>query len=397
MRGKNFNFLCIFMGVLLGLSSFFCSCLTEVEFDAESEDSFQMSHSENGSLPTTTVFRKRYGGSDRDIGMMVEPTSDGYIILGNTYSYGAGSQDMYLIKTDKAGTEQWSRTIGGDKYDIGRSIDQTNDGGFFICGTTRRGSITTDCITVMKTDSLGMMEWSRRISPSGDDQGCSARQTTDGGYIILGISDAESDVYLIKIDEQGQNQWIQSFGYTRSGISSVRETSDGGFVFLSSSLVKTDALGNELWSRDYNAFLYEVEQTTDGGFILTGYRNIGMPKACIIKTDAYGVESWSTVIETSRDSFGGSIDLTMDGGFIMSGFMETGMSWGHFFLTKTDSTGSVEWTKSKVFGHSNSCPSVHQTNDSGYICCGNMKPFYESYDVLLIKTDEFGNDRLPRF
>jgi len=143
---------------------------------------------------------KTFGGSDYDYGTSVQQTTDGgFIIAGYIYSFIAEDSDVYPIKTDVDGNEQWSKTFGGSDYDYGKSVQQTVDGGFIIAGCTESIGPLCDDVYLVKTDIDGNEQWSNTFGGSNLDQGTSVQQTTDGGFIIAGLTDlGESDaVYLI--------------------------------------------------------------------------------------------------------------------------------------------------------------------------------------------------------
>jgi len=146
-------------------------------------------------------WEKTFGGGGYERGYSVQQTTDGgFIIVGHTSSFGAGSYDVYLIKTDGDGNEVWSKTFGGSGGDAGYSVQQTTDGGFIIAGETHSFGAGSSDVYLIKTDADGNELWSKTFGGSGGDAGKSVQQTTDGGYIIAGYAnynEAESEVYLI--------------------------------------------------------------------------------------------------------------------------------------------------------------------------------------------------------
>ena len=179
---------------------------------------------------------KTFGGEEDEQGYSVHQTTDGgFIIVGVTSSFGAGKNDVYLIKTDKNGNEQWSKTFGGEEDDIGYSVQQTTDRGFIIVGSTKSSGAGENDVYLIKTDENGNEQWSKTFGGSDFDLGSSVQQTADGGYVIVGLTASFSSewyiVYLIKTDENGNEQWYKTFGIQDDNWGlSVEQTADSGFI-----------------------------------------------------------------------------------------------------------------------------------------------------------------------
>ncbi len=301
-----------------------------------------------------TAWTKTFGGSNSDGGYSVQQTLDGgYIITGYTDSYGAGGADVYLIKTDANGNQTWYKTFGGSNSDRGYSVQQTLDGGYIITGWTGSYGAGYDDVYFIKTDASGNQTWYKTFGGLDYDGGYSVQQTLDGGYIITGYTDSygagTENVYLIKTDANGDSIWIKTFGGYRF---------DGG---------------------------YSVQQTSDSGYIITGYIDAGYFKVYLIKTDANGDTSWTKTFGGSSDDCGYSVQQTLDGGYIITG--ETG-NYPHndVYLIKTDANGDSVWTKTFGGDNDDEGRSVQQTSDGGYIITGYTGS-YPNSDVYLIKVN----------
>jgi hypothetical protein len=154
-----------------------------------------------------TLWTKTYGGTGTDRGNSVQQTVDGgYIIAGYTDSFGAGNDDVYLVKTDANGNTLWTKTYGGTQDDVASWVQQTADSGYVIAGDTRSFGAGGRDVWLLKTDANGDTLWTITYGGTGTDYGCSVQQTADSGYVISGYTTSygagSGDFYLIKTEAE---------------------------------------------------------------------------------------------------------------------------------------------------------------------------------------------------
>ncbi|UCE17257.1 MAG: DJ-1/PfpI family protein [Gemmatimonadota bacterium] len=360
------------------------------------------------------LWTKTFGGNSLEGGRSVCETGDGgFLVCGYTYSYGAGNCDLYLVKTDVEGNEEWSKTYGGSGWDYGYSACQTSDGGIIAVGyTTSYGAGARD-VYVVKTDSEGNEEWSRTFGDEHMDVGKSVCETSDGGFVICGYTKSfesqNQDVYVIKMDADGGTVWTRTFtGYLSEFAHSVIETRDGGLLIAGSTisniqgtfgdrdiyLIKTDANGDEEWTRTFHHYYFDsvncVKETRDGGFILAGQTDIlfgELLDVYLIKTDAQGNEEWRREFgEGTYYDYGRSVCETTDGGYLVCGATKSVETGNDVYLIKTDAEGNETW--SKIFGGPGPDwgSSVCEASDGSYIITGHTGSFGAGrFDVWLLK------------
>lgn len=336
-------------------------------FGAGGSDVWLIKTNANGD----TMWTKTYGGTDSDVGYSVQQTLDsGYVITGYTRSLGAGGADVWLIKTDIGGNMLWNKTLGGSGDDIGYSLDKTSDGGYIITGFAEL-QVVGNYPWLIKTNSSGDTLWTKTkiFGLSHYNSGKSVKQTSDGGYIIAGNwgHAFSRDAGLIKTDANGDTMWTKHFN------------GKGGPF-------RWGDVGNS------------VQQTGDGGYIITGYTGYfnwtgtQYPDLWLIKTDSNGDTLWTKTYSDRLDTTwsgyweeGKSVEQTSDGGYIITGFTELSGAGNDIWLIRINPNGDTLWTK--TFGNSGyDCGySVQQTNDGGYIIVGSIGNSGDN-DVCLIKV-----------
>ena len=234
---------------------------------------------------------KTFGGPDNDRIWSITPAWDGdYIASGQTYSFGKGSDDFLLVKFSPSGDVKWIKTFGGDDHDHPWCIKRTKDKGYIIAGVTWSFGAGEDDIMVVKLDSTASVEWVRVLGSSGGEGGHNVIQSSDGGYVIAGWTDnfgaGETDIFVIKLSSEGSLEWAKTFGGSKGeGGYSVTQSQDGGYVIAGWTnsfgegdsdffIFKLSSEGSLEWAKTFGGplkeWLISVKTTSDGGYIAGG-------------------------------------------------------------------------------------------------------------------------------
>ena len=371
-------------------------------------------HTNNGE------WNKTFGGKRMDRGYSVQQIHDGgYIIAGDTESFSSGRLDFWLIKTDANGNEEWNKTFGGNKSERCFSCQQASDNGYILVGwkSCAKEERLAD-VWLIKTDEYGNEQWNKTYGDANWNGGYCVQQTQDGGYIIVGETCTSgyegSDIWLIKTDGIGNIKWSKTFGGNKEDYGvSVQQTMDGGFIIAGNTesyivgfrtlLIKTNKYGEEEWSKTCEGSASSVQQTNDRGYVVVG--SIDKSKwwwnhhtdIWLLKVDSNGNKQWTKTFGSDRYDIGKYVEQTSDDGFIIVGETFAVRSSSEYdgddifdiWLIKTDTMGYEQWTKKLGGNHYEYAHEVHQTSDGGYIIVGDTWSYGSgNLDVWLIKLAE---------
>jgi hypothetical protein len=322
-------------------------------FGAGSADMWLVKASAEGD----SLWSRTYGGSSWDDCRCIQKTQDGgYVLAGCSYSFGAGDYDFWLVKVDANGDSIWSRTFGGPGAERAYSVRQTSDGGYILGGGTESFGAGQEDVWLVKTDANGDSLWSRTFGGDSVEYCRSVQQTADGGYILVGGTMSwgagDWDFWVVKTNADGDSLWSRTFGGSSfESCSSIWQVADG-YILIGTTgiydfwMVKMSADGDSLWSRRFGGPGCERGYTSapvpDGGWILAGCScSYGggwylHPEFWLLRTSANGDSLWSR-------TFGGpdwdqcwSVQVTSDGGYILGGVtLSFGAGNRDFWLVKT--------------------------------------------------------------
>lgn len=341
----------------------------------------------------------------------------------------------------------WSKTYGGAGVERANSGIQTKDNGYALVGYANAsfylgsGAGVNNDVWLVKTNSEGIMQWSKTYGGPNDERGYNLIQTKDGGYTVIGgnkFGNARIDnneVLLIKTDSFGNQQWNKTYGKPNTYMwgTSVIETTDGGYAIAAAAsldrstgydfgyVIKTDTNGNVQWDSIYNgtvhAQTWHIAETADGGYAIGGYDNAAGGNDTyyrLIKVDNVGNVQWSK-------NYGDGIKLnlcrgftkTRDGGFALAGFSGIVGDQFDIWLIKTDQNGNIQWNKTyggpkddktiwfglvetpngyAIGGYTQS----YGAGTNGSSISGTQNDYPPGTDAWLIKTDSYGNLQLNR-
>ena len=386
---------------------------------------------------------------------------DKYDISDSVYYFGIGCASEGKIGLNA----EWAKSIEGSANDQINSITQTTDGGYIVGGYFNSSSIDTgNGVTlnnngnkdgmIIKYDSEGNAKWAKSIGGDGDDELKSVAQTADGGCIVGGYFTSRSidlgngvtlnnrdikDGMLIKYNAKGETEWAKRIGgYDDDEINSVAQTVDGGYIigghytgyidlgngvglsnvdsryYGNGMLIKYNTNGEAEWAKiigygGENSYVTSVTQTTDGGYIIGGYRtpmDSEIPNTGIlIKYNEEREDEWIKEIKENNEEIRiNSVAQTMDDGYIVGGyFTSSSIDLGNGvtlnnngskdgMIIKYDSEGNAKWAKSIGGDNDEEISSVIQTTDGSYIAGG----YFQSAEIDLENEVQLSSNSYPK-
>ncbi|GEM_PF-835502 len=393
------------------------------------------------------------GGSNNDtINSIVQTSDGGYAAAGYTASYGAGGNDVYVVKFTSAGALDTSfgtggtLTLGGAGDDSANSIVQTSEGGYIVAGYTNSYGAGNYDLYIIKLTSAGALDTSfgtggtLTLGGAGNEQARSIIQTTDGGYALAGYSDSygagSTDVYIVKFTSVGAldtsfgtNGTRTAGGNLDDAATSIVQTTDGGYA-IAGNTYSYGAGGSDFYIIKFTSvgaldtsfgtggtrtvggastdIAKSIIQTTDGGYAAAGYTNsygAGDYDAYVVKftsagdlDTSFGTGGTRTIGGTAYDS-AASIIQTTDGGYAFAGDTTSyGTLSSNFYIAKLTSSGALNTsfgtggtlTVSSFGSTGDNANSIIQTTDGGYAVAGDPVVMHYS-DGFIIKLDTAGS------
>ncbi len=376
-------------------------------------------------ISTSNTFQKAYGGTSNERAHAIQQTQDGgYIVSGETTSFGAGGKDWFVMKINANGVEQWTKTYGSSSSDDGNSITikQTSDLGYILAGHTEgfgAGSFYDSYI--IKLDNLGNILWEKRISGSSYDSFRDVIELSNGDFLLTGsglsFASGNMDAHMVRISSTGNLVWIKNLGTNgREHSQCILELPTGEYLLAGNTnitnsggnranafLIKTTNNGVPLWGKQYNnsTFFTDINETillNDGNLLSVGETRTADAAGhdiFLLKTDTGGTVIWSKKYGGASNDLGVNVREKTNGELIISAFTNSYGNSNQLLLINTNNSGDVIW--SKTYGGSNheelewwDNPMELTATNEIIISGGTLSFGAGNEDVYIIKTNECG-------
>lgn len=384
--------------------------------------------------PSNDTWRSIIGGAQEDTLQDVVMTSDGgYLIVGSTnLDFDVDmTSDLYLIRTDANGQVLWEETYdAGGGMLHGQVLHGTEEDGLLISGVISSDETAGRDIFVMQLDQDRNQVWMRAFGGPLDEFGA-AWPTEDGGYFLGGsmvdpndiVADpgaagyagfeGRSNIYLAKVDADGNEIWSRTFGGDNNILAtSAVPTPDGGFIILGHVmsfpetgddiyLLKVDTNGNKVWDRTWDEgsmFGYGLIETSDGNYLIAGGIDRSDDPAdpladfLFIKVDGNGNELWQTTFgDPEVTDYAHLVTEAADGGFVAAGDQVADFRShdSDITLAKIDQNGQLLWQSTIETKTHNMFGTLLSHPDGGFVVAGSTVQRGQ-FDIFLIKTDATG-------
>lgn len=333
----------------------------------------------------------------------------GYMLVGAIKSKSgvAGNTDALMLKIDKQGKMMWQKTFGGSDYEAAYAVASTKDGGYVLAGYTNSndgdlfGNHGNADAWVIKLDKDGRKGWQKILGGSSNDFAFSIVEISDGSYIMAGQTDSNDgdvnynhgnkDVWIVKLDKNGNKLWQKTFGGTGSeGASSIIETLNEEYVMAG-------------WTN-----------SNDGD--VTGYHTgsgmlVGSIDGWMIKLDKDGNLLWNKALGGSNNDVINSIVQGVNNSYTIAGYTKSkfsgdvGVNHGNedAWVMNLDRDGEIVWRKTLGGSNGDLANFITATADSGYILLattssndGDVRGNHGSEDAWAVKLDKGGNNQWQR-
>ena len=407
MKNKN-NFLIIFiLALTIGLIYQGTYIIFSQQFDRESKNGVVLI---SNSVSQKYVWNRTWGGASNDYGYGVAVDSSNNVYLaGYTPSFGAGGNDVVLVKYDSSGVQQWYRTWGGGGFDVGYGVAVDSADNVYVSGVTESfGAGSTDLVLV-KYDDSGVQQWYRTWGDDDIDGAYGVAVDSSDNIYITGYTQSFGvgmyDIAVVKYDGAGTQLWNETWGGGGPDMGygvvtdSVNNVYIGGVTSFGAGgndmvIVKYNSIGVQLWNFTWGGTKYDegyrVTVDSEDNIYLAGYTSSfgpGFADMVIVKYNNIGVQLWNRTWGGSMDEFGWGVATDSADDVYLAGYTSSfGAGSYDMVVVKYDDFGVQQWNKTWGGVSTDYNTDIATDNNDNIYLAGYTASFGEGmFDMILVK------------
>jgi hypothetical protein len=305
----------------------------------------------------------KIGGVEEDIPYSFLKTTDGFIVVGSTNSFGAGKEDVFFVKINFEGEVIWSKVYGWDEKDAGYAIINTNDGNFVIAGTSVLVDGIGEDVLLMKINANGDIIWKKEYGRSAWEWARDVIETTNNDLLVVGSTQDHAfldyDYYIIRTDANGNMKWYKNYKLNgHNHAQSIIQSNDGNFIVVGTTsditninkdvfLMKINQDGGVIWTKQYGGEKdeegYDVEYL-GGGYVIIGSTSSfgeGRTDVYVVKISENGDMLWNKTYGTPLDDAGYHVSINNDKILIAGTTFDTDGNSADIYFLILDGNGKL--------------------------------------------------------
>ncbi len=313
----------------------------------------------NSSKSLVYEWNRTWGGDNGDCGKAVAvDSSSNMYVAGYTESFGAGNDDMILIKYDGMGAQQWNRTWGGSNGDYGEGVAVDSSDNLYVVGYTKSFGVGNGDLVLVKYDEMGVQQWNRTWGGEDDDYGFGVAVDSSGNVYVAGyiysFGAGDYDIVLVKYDGMGAQQWNRTWGGDKGDHGLGLTVDSSGNVYVAGIT----------WS--FGAGWYDM---------------------ILVKYEGMGMQQWNCTWGGGEDDYGFGVAVDSADNVYLAGHTESfGAVGADIVLLKYDGIGLQQWNSIWSGGNVDICFGVTVDSPGNVYLTGSTRSFGAGgYDVVVVK------------
>ncbi|WP_297477738.1 WD40 repeat domain-containing protein [Thermococcus sp.] len=331
-------------------------------FGAGGSDFWVLCLSENGGI----LWQKTFGGSDDDYAnaLAVAPNGD-IIVAGDTSSFGNGGWDTLVIRLDGKGNVEWERTYGGEDDEYTNTVAIAPNGGIITAGSTSSSGAGNADVWVMRLSASGRIKWQKAYGGTGDDEAYAIALTPNGDIVVTGYTESfgagDWDAWILRLNGKGGIVWQRTYDGRKSDEANSVVIASNGDIIVAGDTSSFSAGGSDFW---------------------------------VLRLNGNGKPEWSRSYGGKKDDYANAVSLTPGGDIIVAGSTYSfGAGGKDIWVLRLSGRGSVEWEKTYGETHDDTASGVAVAPNGDIVIAGQTYSIGSGTEAWVLRLGKNGGLR----